>query len=176
MTKVTLPNNPIMKNIILLLSLLVVLISCSKDEMNGDVVTDSKLLETLKQDAQDTINVDNQYLVLQAELYRDFFPGTVNTKTKRRLTVSIYIMNTDSAVISKTFEIKTLYVINNESIWISTPGEREENSTPVYKRHYINGPEWETNINVDVVVAIQDKKTGITNYLQARNHLIQRLD
>ena len=168
--------NHLFKIFVLFSLLMMTIFSCKKDDLYGDVVVDSQLHEKLYLNVEDTIKIDNQNLVLQTELYRDFFPGV--TKINTRLFAPIYIVNIDSLLISKKFEIKTLYVINKEQIWISTPNPVEDNIMPIYKvfRISTNGPEWETDIYVDVVVVIEDLSTGKINYLIARNQLITKLE
>lgn len=163
--------------IFVLFSLLIMtLFSCKKDDLYGDIVVDSQLHDKLYLNAEDTIKIDNQNLILQTELYRDFFPGV--TKKNTRLIASIYIVNIDSLQISKKFEIKTLYVINKEQIWISSLNLQEDNTMPIYKvfRISTNGPEWETDIYVDVVVVIEDLNTKKINYLIVRNQLITKVE
>jgi hypothetical protein len=168
--------NHLFRVLVLFSFLILTIFSCKKDELYGDVVVDSQLYEKLYLNAEDTIKIDNQNLVLQTELYRDFFPGV--TKKHTRLFAPIYIVNTDSLLISKKFETKTLYVINKDQIWISTPNLQEGNTMPIYKVFRIskNGPEWETDIYVDVVVVIEDLNTGKINYLISRNQLITKTE
>jgi hypothetical protein len=158
---------------LIFISLLITLIgSCRKYDLNGDVVDDSRLLEKLYLNAKDTIEIDNQNFILETELYRDFFPGDPGRNT--RLFASIYLVNIDSSLISKKFEIKSLNVINENQIWISTPKLQEDNSVPVYKVYGLskNGPEWDTDIYVDVVIAVKDLSTEKIEYLIARDQLI----
>ena len=168
--------NHLFKVLVLITFLGLTIFSCKKEYLNGDVVVDSQLHEKLYLNAVDTIKIDNQNLVLQTELYRDFFPGV--TKKNTRLFALISIVNIDSAQISKNFEIKTLYVINKEQIWISTPVLYDDNYMPIYKVFRIskNGPEWETNNNVDIVVAIEDYNTKTINFIIARNQIITRIE
>lgn len=156
--------------------LLTTVFSCTKDDLKGDVVVDSKLLEKLYLEAKDIVIIDNQNLVLKTELYRDFFPGVQKTNT--RLFASIYIVNSDSSVITDKFEIKSLYLINKEQIWISAPKLKNDQYQPAYKVSgiSINGPEWETGIYVDVVLEIQDLSVKKLNYMIARNQIVTRLD
>lgn len=163
------------KVLVLFSFLVLTIFSCKKDDLYGDVVVDSQLNDKLYLNAEDTIKIDNQNLVLQTELYRDFFPGV--TKKNTRLFASIYIVNIDNLQISNKLDIKTLYVINKEQIWISTPNPQEV-LMPIYKvcRLSTNGPEWETNTYVDVVVAIEDLNTKKINYLITRNQLITKVE
>ena len=161
---------------ILFYFLIASVISCSKDNLNGDVGINSQLIERLYMDSKDTVIIDNQNLVLETDLYRDFFPGVQKKNT--RLFASISVANSDSSLITDKFEIKTLYVIYMDQIWISDPKSQDDQYTPIYKVSgiSINGPGWETGIYVDVVLAIQDLSTAKLNYLIARNQIIKRLD
>lgn len=163
--------------LVLFFFIIVTIFSCKKDKLYGDVVVDPQLIEKLYSNAKDTIKIDNQKLVLEVELYRDYMPGGVQKKNTR-LFAPIYIVNIDSLTITNKFEIKTLYVFNKEQIWVSNPVSNEGNLMPKYKSFRIskNGPEWETGIYVDVVAVIVDLITGNINYLIARNQLIMRLD
>lgn len=167
--------NHLFKLLVLFSILILTFFSCKKDDLYGDVVVDSQLHDKLYLNAEDTIKIDNQNLVLQTELYRDFFPGV--TKMNTRLIASIYFVNIDSLQISNKLDIKTLYVINKEQIWISNVNHKED-VKPIFKLHTIstNGPEWETNIYVDVIVAIEDLYTKKINYLIARNQLITKVE
>lgn len=167
--------NHFIKVLVLFSFLIMIIFSCKKDDLYGDVVVDSQLHELLYLNAEDTIKIDNQNLILQPELYRDFFPSV--TKKNTRLMASLYIVNIDSLKISNKLDIKTLYVINKEQIWISTLNTTED-MMPIYKLYRVsmNGPEWETNIFVDIVAAIEDLNTKKTNYLIARNQLIMKVE
>jgi hypothetical protein len=168
--------NHLFKVLVLFSILILTIFSCKKeDDLYGDVVVDSQLHDKLYLNAEDTMKIDNQNLVLQTELYRDFFPGV--TKKNTRLIASIYIVNIDSLQISNKLDIKTLYVINKEQIWMSTPNPQED-MMPIYKVYRLstNGPAWETNIYVDVVLAIEDLSTKKINYLIARNQLITKVE
>jgi hypothetical protein len=158
--------------------LITAVISCSKNDLNPDVGVDTRLIEKLYLESKDTVVIDNQNLVLETDLYRDFFPGVPKKNTK--LNASISVVNCDSSFITDRFEIKTLYVINMDQVWISDPKSQDDPYTPIFKVSgiSINGPEWETGIFVyiDVVLAIQDLSTAKLNYLIARNQKIMRLD
>lgn len=166
----------LLRNLFFITLLVTSIISCRKYDLNGDVVDDPQLLEKLYLNAQDTIEVDNQDLILKTQLYRDFFPGVPDRNT--RLEALLFIVNTDSSLISKKFEIKTLYVIDKEQIWISTPKLTDDITLPIYKvfEVSINGPEWDTGIYVDVVLTLEDLITGKIKYLIANHQLIMRVE
>ena len=152
-------------------TILMMLSSCG-DGLVGEVVTDTPLFDKLYLNAKDTISIDNQKLVLQTDLYRNFMPGFL--PKRRGLNVYFEVVNTDSLIISKKFEVKDLYVLNGKQIWISDLKADTTSYLPVYEiRHYsTDGPEWETGIYVDVVVTIEDLTTSKIYYLIARKQLI----
>jgi hypothetical protein len=167
--------NHTLKVSVLFLVLITTVISCEKDDLNGDVVTDSQLREKLYLNAKDTIRIDNQNLVLEADLSRNFFPGGPIKKSSR-LSAYLILVNIDSLQISFQIKIKTLYVINNDQIWVSTPKINDYDVPPIYqlRRVSVDGPEWETGTYVDVVLLVEDLSTGTESYLIERNIEIRR--
>ena len=160
-----------------LLSLIILLLlSCEKDKMLGDVVLDNELREYLYSKSNDTILIEPQKLVLETELYRNFFPGGM--PEKRRLVAYLNVRNIDSLPVTNILDVTNLYVINNEQIWISTPKSGENAYIPdfILNRISIDGPEWETNTHVDVIVEIMDFSNSSKYYLIARDQLIVKVE
>ncbi len=62
--------------------IILLLLSCEKDKMLGDIVVDNELREYLYSKSNDTILVETQKLVLETELYRNFFPGGMPEKRR----------------------------------------------------------------------------------------------
>lgn len=165
-------------SIFLLFSLSVLLFSsCDKDNISGDIVVDTELINMLYNNSKDTLKIDLQKLVLETELYRDFFPGG-GLPEKRGLTASLYVRNIDSLFISNNVEIVSLYVINGNQIWISTPENIDNYSIPDFMLHRVSndGPEWDTGKYVDVVIEIRGFTSSANNYLIARDQLINRIE
>jgi len=161
-----------------LFSLVILVISsCEKDKMLGDIVVDNELYEYIYSQSNDTIFVDTQKLILETDLYRNFFPGG-GIHEKRRLFAHVMARSIDSLSIVNTIDITTIYVINKEQIWISVPVNCDNCYHPEYilHRNSIDGPEWETNIYVDVIVEIMDFNTSIKYYLIARDQLIYKVE
>ena len=153
--------------------------SCEKDNINGEVVVDPKLLSKIYSESTDTLLFQSNYYVLETELYRDFFPsGGSYPKKRRPLIASIYLVNIDSLPISTDLEIKKLYVINNQQIWIAALSNRVQTDVPNYKLGKLNsnGPEWDTNIYVDVVLEIKNVLTTEIYFLIARDKYIIRVE
>jgi len=172
----------IMFKLILFSTLLITMFSCEKDNLFVEVVVDSQLSVKLYLESKDTLVIDNQKLILETNLYRDFTPGVTikpqKSTPKRGLVALFFIVNIDSLSISKKFEIKKLYVINGEQIWMSNPNAQQFNELPLNKIFWFskNGPEWEPRIYVDVVVVIEDLNTSGLKYLIAKNQLINRIE
>jgi len=163
--------------IILLSIIMLQFYSCEKDGLQGDIVIDNELRNLLYIDSKDTLNIDMQNLVLETELYRDFFPGG-GIPEKRGLTASLNVRNIDSLLIEDNVDIVTLYVINGEQIWISTPESNDNYSIPDFILHRVSndGPEWDTGNYVDVVVEIRGFSSSAYNYLISRDQLINRIE
>ncbi|RLD89388.1 MAG: hypothetical protein DRJ09_06695 [Bacteroidetes bacterium] len=166
--------------ILLILTTIVLLLfgnSCRKDKLDGEVLNNPALVEELYSKAKDTVVFNNQHLVPETELYRDFFPGKP-TSSKTNLQVLLWLISADSSSISGKYSVTKLYVINNNDVWISEPNERNDDYLPDYKSHYvsINGPQWNTGLKVDVVVAVSDISNSKELFMIARDQTIERIE
>ncbi len=159
------------------LTLLLFSISCQKNKQEGEVLNNPALVEELYSKAKDTIVFENQNLVLETELYRDFFPGTP-TSGRTNLQALLWLVSVDSSSISGKYFVTKLYIINNDEVWVSEPDERNDDYLPDYKLHYvsINGPQWDTGLKVDVVVAVAGTLTNKEYFLIARDQTIARIE
>jgi hypothetical protein len=153
-----------LKVILLLVSLW--LLSCEKPEISVDPM----LAEQLLTNSNDTILIDSQKYFLEAELSRNLMPGGP-IPTKRKQVAFISLVNADSLPISGNISITKLYVINGTLIWTSIPHDSNSSNIPDYKLSKVSndGPEWETDILVDVVAEIFNNQTK-------QKHLIVTLD
>jgi hypothetical protein len=151
--------------------------SCEKDKISGDIKSDPQIISQLYSESVDTLTFESDKYSIEVELSRDFFPGGP-IQRKKPLVVSIYLVNTDSLPVSKNIEIKQLFVINNQQVWIAGLSDWVQTGDPDYKLGKLNnnGPEWETGIYVDVILEIGNKLTKQIYYLIARQQYIQRLD
>ena len=132
------------------------LFSCEKP----DITDDPFFAEQLLTNSVDTILIDSHRYFLETELSRNLMPGGP-IPTKRKLVAHISLVNADSLPISDNLSITKLYVINISSIWTSVPHDYSSLNIPDYKLIKIStdGPEWETDIYVDVVTEITDNQT-----------------
>jgi hypothetical protein len=132
------------------------LFSCEKPDITDDPVLAEKLLTN----SVDTILIDSHKYFLETELSRNLMPGGP-IPTKRKLVAFISLVNTDSLSISGNISITKLYIIKGTSIWTSIPHEPSSSNIPDYKlsRVSTDGPEWETDIYVDVVAEVFNNQT-----------------
>jgi hypothetical protein len=148
----------------------VIIVSCEKP----DVKDDQNLVEKLYSSSKDTISIDSHNYFLKTYLSRDFMPGGP-IPTKSKLAASIYLVNYDSMKISNNITITKLFVINGSLIWTSIPHDPNDPYVPEYKlvRVSTDGPEWETDIFVNVIAEIHNSLTDKIDYIIARNQKIE---
>ncbi len=152
--------------------------SCQKDNLEGEIIIDPAFIEDLKANSSDTVIIENQKLILETLIYRNFFPGGPINDKDRRLFALGWIVNTDSILITQNFIVSKLYVINNDQIWASEPETNQDCITPDYKSYMISrgGPEWETGIDVDIVISITNLTNNKQEFLIARNQIIEKIE
>jgi len=166
-----------MKNILgksLIVTIFVALLSaCEKPS----VIDDTELLDRLMTNSVDTLVYNSSKHVIEAELYRDFFPGS-SIPTKRPLIASVSLVNLDSVRISTDLDITKLYIIKDPIIWVSSPTSTNSQSIPEYKlsKFSNDGPEWDTNILVDVVLEIWNSVNRESYLMIVRDITIERIE
>ena len=148
------------------------LFSCEKP----DITDDPFFAEQLITNSVDTILIDSHRYFLETELSRNLMPGGP-IPTKRKLVALISLANADSLPISVNISITNLYVINDTSIWTSVPHEYTSLNIPDYKLIKVStdGPEWETDIYVDVVAEITNNQTKQKILIKKRDQKIEAL-
>ncbi len=166
-----------MKNILgksLIITFFVVLLSsCEKPS----VTDDAELLNRLMTNSVDILVYNSSKHVIEAEAYRNFFPGS-SIPTKRPLVAYVSLVNLDTINISTDLEITKLYIINDPLIWISSPTSASSQSIPWYKLRLISndGPEWDTNILVNVVLEIWNSVNRKSYLMIVRDITIERIE
>ena len=99
-----------MENILgksLIITLFVALLAaCEKPSVSDD----AELLDRLMTKSVDTLVYNSSKHVIEAELYRNFFPGS-SIPTKRPLIAYVSLVNLDSVRISTDLEITKMYII-----------------------------------------------------------------
>jgi len=144
----------ILRTVLLIGSL--VLFSCEKP----DITDDPSFAEQLLTSSVDTIIIDSHRYFLETELSRNLMPGGP-IPTKRKLRAYVSLVNSDSLSISENISISKLYVLNGTLIWTSVPRESSSSYIPEYKlfRVSTDGPEWQTDIYVNVVAEVINNQT-----------------
>jgi hypothetical protein len=166
-----------MKNILgksLIVTIFVALLSaCEKPS----VIEDAELLNRLMANSVDTLVYNSSKHVIEAEAYRNFFPGS-SIPTKRPLIASVSLVNLDSVRISTDLDITKLYIIKDPIIWVSSPTSTNSQSIPEYKlsKFSNDGPEWDTNILVDVVLEIWNSVNRESYLMIVRDITIERIE
>lgn len=153
--------------------------SCREDNLDGVIISDPALIEKLNTNSSDTIKIENQKFILETEIYRNLTPGGGPfNEIGRKLIAPVWIVNTDSTLITQKLNVSKLYVIYNKQVWTSEPKTNPEITTPEYKTFFIskNGPEWETGIPVDVVISIFDLADYNEKFIIARNQIIRKVE
>ena len=140
------------------------------------ILEDEDLINSLYERANDTLAFKSSEYILETVLYRNFMPGGPIPKNRPLITL-LYLTNIDSLDISEDLKLDKVYVINGNLIFKSTPEYLDDISLPNYKQIYISrdGPEWETEIMVDVIVKITNQTTNEISYLIARDQKIEKV-
>jgi hypothetical protein len=138
---------------------------------------DEALLNKLYSTSVDTLALHDHEYILDTYLNRDFFPG-IGIGKKTSLIADIYLVNIDSTAIPSYFDIKKLYIIQDQLIWASTPVAGVLTNVPEFKLNKLSrdGPEWNTGIYVDAIIMIVNSLTKEEYYLIARKQYINRSD
>jgi hypothetical protein len=154
---------------ILILLVICLHTSCKKPDISDDL----NLLTELYANSVDTLMIDTDKYFLEAYLYRNFMPGAFK---ERGLVAVVYLVHSDSTSIPSELSISKLYIIQNQTIWISTPRKSTDSFVPDYKQSKVSteGPEWDTEINADVIVEILNTSTKEKYFLVLKNQEIER--
>jgi hypothetical protein len=163
-----------MKQIIsILLSIIitVLFIQCS----NPVSVPPDIPIETLLA-APDTLNFENQSVVLTTYLWRDFQP--ISPPNGKPLIAVVYIETPDSSEMPASLNPNAIYIVYNNQVWKSffSTEERPPDELKPFRITKIarDGPKWGPNVYVDVIVRIL---AGDKVYLlRASEQYIRRTD
>lgn len=108
--------------------------------------------------APDTMNIENQSIVLTTYLWRDFQP--ISPPNGKPLIALVYIETPDSSDIPVLLDPNAIYIVYNNQVWKSffSTEERPPDELKPYKITKIarDGPKWGPNVYVDVIVRILD--------------------
>ncbi len=141
-----------------------------------NVTDDSTLIKEVYSNSLDTLLIDSHRYFLETDLSRNLMPGGP-ILTKRKLVAHLYLVNADSLQIPPEISITKLYVINGSLIWTSIPDDSNQPNVPDYKLDKVSsdGPEWETDIFVDVVAEVSNSSKNSKYLIIKRNQKIEAL-
>lgn len=125
--------------------------------------------------APEQIEIDDRQYILGAYLNRDFMPSIQPDRSS--LVASVTINATDLQEFPSSIDANMLWVIKSpEEIWETTFTNEDRNPNYNYQLEKIarDGPKWEPNIQVDVVVRIFHE--GDKYLLKASNQTIHKTD
>jgi hypothetical protein len=126
--------------------------------------------------APEQVEIENRQYILEPSLGRDFMPKVDGPSDGGPLTASIRITATDHQDFPSSISLNRLWVIkSSEEVWETT--FTNETITPPYdyqlEKTARDGPKWDTNSQVDVVVEIRHENN--IYLLKASNQTIYRL-
>ncbi len=159
--------------IIFLFSAIPFLTSCDKP----DVSEDPDLLNYLYANSDDTIFVGMNRYILETYIYRNLMPGGPIPE-KHPLVALVYLVDRDSLAIPSSMNLTKLYVIKDQSVWISRPVDSNQPYVPDFKLDKVSndGPEWETDVYVDVVAEVADNSADKKYLVIAKHQYIEKVE
>ncbi len=147
------------------------------DPIAGTVVTDTKFITQLKNEAVDTLTIGVHSYTLDAYLWRDFMP--VSPPNGKRMIAINWLIEADSVEIPGNITLVKQYMIYEDSVWIADyTDEPPAPSLPAYKLEKVsrNGPKWGPEVTVDVIARVHDSQTDKDYYVGRKNVYIGRTD
>jgi len=161
-----------MKNLkIVSLIILLGIISCKKEKIDGKIKTDSEFASELKS-SPENITIGNNTFFLTTYLWRDFMP--VAEENGSPLTCVNSLTEKDSLSIASTIELKKQYVIKENEIWTANYSEISNPKDFVIEGVVREGPKWGPNITVDVVCEFESD--GATYRILAKSQEINKTE
>lgn len=135
---------------------LLTIIGCKKDKIEGSVQTNATLADSLKLSPAGVL-INNDSLLLTTYLWRDFMPQQ-DEKGGSNLYCSTTLHFKDSLPILEGITFKNVYVLKGDQIW-SNHLTTDFTTSTVINGVLRNGPKWGPNIFVDVVCEFAIKNT-----------------
>ncbi|MFC1555750.1 hypothetical protein ACFL67_01570 [candidate division KSB1 bacterium] len=126
--------------------------------------------------APDTLDLLDNRFILETHLNRDFMP--FSPPNGKPLTAVIKLVDVDEKQIFQAYIPEKLYVVHEESVWITDFSSEERPSSPdhIIEKIARNGPLWGPNVNVDVYVSVYDEAHQESFLIRALSQLIHRSD
>lgn len=112
---------------------------------------------------------------LETYLWRDFMP--MSPPGGKGLTATVRLVEVDSQAIADGVSLDFLWVIHGEEVWATLFSGEERPSGPAFKLEAVarDGPQWQPNREVDVVVGWRDA-AGELHLVRAAGQKIHRTD
>jgi len=112
---------------------------------------------------------------LETYLWRDFMP--MSPPGGKGLTATVRLVEVDSQPIAEGTSLDFLWVIHGEEVWATPFSDEARPSGPADRQEAVarDGPLWEPNSEVDVVVGWRDP-AGELHLLRAAGQKIHRTD
>ena len=122
--------------------------------------------------APEEIEINGTEYTLETYLQRDFMP--ICPPDGKPLRASIKVKAPGETAISSKIDATRLWIVKGVEIWETELASREGSTTgdTLEKVATGDGPKWETEITVDVVVKIIDLESGESYLLKASNQYI----
>ncbi len=116
------------------------------------------------------IVADGKTLTLSATLWRDFMP--ISPPDGKPLAAVLQIATDDGSQVPVSVTADTSWVLHSADMWSAKVEQRPRAETaPAYEVVARNGPKWEPDVSVDVVVRLVDS-TGRSFLLRAAGQRI----
>ncbi len=119
------------------------------------------------------IEIDGFYLELEAYIWRDFMPGSGDSK----MMSNNRLIDRNQNDISNRFELLKQYVIKKNKIW-ETDYSSESYNSDIYVLENTSreGPLWDIGEKVDVICQFRDISTETEYKIMVENQTINRTD
>jgi len=156
---------------VILLILIIGLVSCKKEKINGKIKNDPEFASELKS-TPENITIGNNTFFLTTYLWRDFMP--IAEENGSPMICINFLTEKDSLSIPNTAELKKQYVVKGNEIWTADYSEIKKDKNFIIEGVVREGPKWGPNITVDVVCEFE--LSGTSYRVLAKSQNINRTD
>lgn len=135
-----------------------------------DYAENTRLLKILYENSNDTVAIDTTKFILETYLFK--------IPEKHALAALIYLVNPETFQIYTGISTTGIYVINDNTVWTSSPTEDPDSKEPRFRLSEIStfGPEWKTDIYVDVIAEVKINSTKNKYLIIARHQYFEALN
>jgi hypothetical protein len=153
---------------ILIMSFLITIAVISSRKI--DNAENTRLLKILYSNSNDTIQIDTSNYILETYLF--------TIPDKHSLVALIYLVNARTFQIYTNISTTGIYVINDQTVWTSTPSGPAGSKEPKFKLSEIStfSQGWETGIYVDVIAEVKINSTNNKYLLIARHQYFEAMN